>query len=665
MAQRLWKSHSKAQLPPPDMALDVWADKYRFMTETTQEKWFTDTMEIARGPMRAVTESGVRTITVMCSTQLMKTELLLNTIGYFVHLDPCPILVVQPKDDVAKKFSNVRLKEMINSTPVIKNLFKEWKAKDGSNTTQHKEFAGGHVSIVSAKVPDNLAMFAIRIVLLDEIDKYDASSGKEGDPVWLAEERMDKYENNSLSIRVCSPTVTNFSRIETSYKDSDMRKPSVCCPHCDHSQRLDFRKQVKWDKDEDGVERHETARYVCAACGVFWSEYDRLVALKHIDWLQTKEFKCIDCNHLNKPAIWDPHDERLYWDENGIAHCEECGIGKCSNKHAGFWANKLYSPRRPLSEIVKKWLETPGNIELLKMFINTQLAEPFDEPGQSIKDVEFLMQRREDYGADVPEEVGLLTAGVDTQDDRLEVEVVGWGLDEESWSIEYKVLPGDPAKAQVWKDLDAFLRKPFFYNNESYTKIAAVCIDMQGHHTQAVANYCRRRIGNRIWPIRGVGGDGTARPVWPNNPGRTSKTKVPFYNIGVDAGKNMVFSRLLLEEPGPGYCHFPLSANEEQFKQFTAEKRIEKWRGAIKILVWDNPGHKRNEAFDVRVYAYAALMGLRSLNWRINRLIATRRLILLSDRKKAQLTQEIALQTTDAKVRSNRPRIAKSNFMSR
>lgn len=656
--------YQRGQEPPLNLDLDDWADEFRYLNETTGEKWFTDRVEIARGPMKAVTEQGVRTITIMCCTQLMKTELILNIIGYFVHLDPCPILVVQPKDDVAKKFSNVRLKQMINSTPVLKERFSPEKTRDNTNTTQHKEFVGGHISIVSAKSPSNLAMFSIRLVLQDEIDKFDESAGKEGDPLRLAEERMAKYSSNSLSVRVCSPTIKELSRIELSYQESDQRKPFVSCPHCDFPQLLIW-KNVKWDKDDEGNHYPETAQYLCKECGVFWSEHERHQTLKNIDWRQTADFNCDKCNHINKPFYWK-EDAREKWDDGGIAICEECGEGKCKNTHAGFWANKMYSPFRPLSEMAVLWLDALGNLELMKTFANTQLAETFEEPGQQIKEVSWLMDRCEQFDGDLPSEVGIITAGIDTQNNRLEAEIVGWGIGEESWSMLYKIIPGDPAQPETWAELDKLIQTPFYRADGGVSYIAAACIDMGGGHTQHVANYCRHRINRRIWPIRGVGGDGTARPVWPNNPSRGGKYDTPFYNIGVDTAKNVVFGRLLQEhEDTPGYCHFPFGREEDYFKQFTAERRVQKWKGARKILVWENPKKARNEAFDNRVYAYAALEGLKTLGWDLDKITREQRLIRFSDQSRVKLNQETPLKNKKVNIKSKRSKIVKSSYMDR
>jgi len=647
------------------MTVDEWADKYRYLNKAKNEKWHTDRMEVARGPMRAITESGVRTISVMCSTQLMKTELILNAIGYFVDMDPCPILVAQPKDDLARKFSNVRLKEMIKSSPRLNRKFNTDLTRDASNTAQHKEFPGGHIAIVSANVPANLAMFAIRVVLLDEIDKYDDSAGEEGDPITLAEERMSKYASNSLSIRVCSPTTTGDSRIEDSYNSSDQRKPFVACPHCEAQQVMAW-KNVKWDKDESGSPIHDTAGYCCDTCGVIWSEYDRHVALEKIYWRQTADFFCTECKHHNKPKGWDPNGENS-WGEEGRAHCEMCEVGACDNSHAGFWANKLYSSFRPLSDMVKLWGETKGSIERLKSFINTQLAETFDDPGDTISDVDFMMNRREIYMAEVPDEVGLITAGIDTQNNRLECEVVGWGKDEESWSLAHHIIAGDPGHPETWQHLLEYLNRKWVYNDGSFTYIAAASVDMGGGHTQQVASFCSRLMNRRIWPIRGIAAAGKPYPVWPKEPSRGGKINIPFYNVGVDAAKNTVFNRLLIDRDGdPGYCHFPMDREEEWFKQLTAEKRVKEWKGTRKVLVWKNPRKARNEAFDCRVYAYATLCGLQQMGWVLNDIVDKKSLVLLSEEKKSEIqSEQKAFNHRPNTLKSNKRRVAKSSFMDR
>lgn len=621
--------------------MDAWADKYRYINETTGEKWRTARVEVARGPMRAVTEQGVRTITLMSCTQLMKTELILNAMGYFMDKDPCPMLVVQPKEDVVKKFSHTRVKQMIRSTPTLRGLVTESNRRGSSDTAAFKEFPGGYLAMVSARSPSNLAMLPIRVVLLDEIDKYEADAGEEGDPVDLAEERMATFSSNSLSIRVCSPTIKGQSRIESSWLESDQRLPFVRCPHCDHWLVMQWG-NVQWDRDSEGRHQPETARHYCHLCGTGWSEAERLRSLRVISWRQTAEFKCRSCGETNKPATWDPQ-ETAAWDSEGRALCK-CGAHG-PNEHAGFRANKLYSPHRPLSELVQKWLAAQGNIERLKTFINTQLAETFEESGERIEGVDELMSKRERFEAELPRGVGVITAGVDVQNDRIEMEVVGWGMDEESWSLAYIVIPGDPAGKELWEKLDEELNRAYKRSDGRVSYIAAAAVDMGGGYTQQVANFCRRRISRRIWPIRGVGGDGRPHPVWPKNPGRTKNTEVPFYNVGVDSGKNTVYARLLLKKEGPGYCHYPLDRDASWFKGLTAEKRLVRYKGTQKFFRWENPQRLRNEPFDCRVYAYAALCGLQSMGWKVNILVEDENLIMdamFEERRQARKKERAA-----------------------
>lgn len=663
--ERLLRISLEADRPPPRMDLDEWADRYRFMSETTGEKWYTKRVEVARGPMKAVTEPGVHTITAMVATQMLKTELLMNVIGYFSHLDPCPILVVQPKTEVAKKFSNVRVKQMVKSSPVLRERYIESRQRDATDTTLHKEFPGGHLTIVSAKTPSDLAMLPIRIVLLDEIDKYDESAGKEGDPINLAEERMSKYASNSLAIRTCSPTIKNLSRIEASYETSDMRKPYVPCPLCGHHQVLLW-PNVRWQKDGSGRPILNSTMYHCTKCQAGWTEFQRLTALRRIVWHQTREFDCRECGVVNAPLSWDPNDLGK-WNKYGHAVCEGCQKTHGPNQHAGFWANKLYSPFRSLSHLVKLWTEAQGNIESLKTFINTQLAETFEQAGEQIRDIDWLTARMEQYDGALPSGAGLITAGVDVQNHRIEVEVVAWGKDEESWSIDHVVIPGDLSQPEIWLQLDDVLSRPYARHDGRISYAAAVAIDMQGGFTQQVAEFCRTRGGRRWWAIRGMGGEGRPIPVWPNNPGRT-KHNIPFYNVGVDAAKNVIFSRLFVEKAGPGYCHFPIGRPKDWFKQLVAERRVVKHRGTQKYLAWENPSHSRNEAFDMRVYAYAALCGLQSLGWKLNNLVVDGKCILppeFDERRRRQREAESKPYTKPAEKVINKRRVVKSDFMSR
>ena len=216
--ERLALSANRALCPPPRISVPDWADRYRYLAReagSTSGRWETATVEVARGPMLAVTEPGVHIITAMVSTQLLKTALLENVFGYFAHLDPCPMLLLQPKEDAAEQFSKERVTPMVKATPVLRELIGTGKTRNSDETLLYKAFPGGFLALAGAGSPDNLARRPVRLVLSDEVDKYPVT--REGDPIALAEERTATFGLNWLSVRACSPTVQEESRIEASY----------------------------------------------------------------------------------------------------------------------------------------------------------------------------------------------------------------------------------------------------------------------------------------------------------------------------------------------------------------------------------------------------------------------------------------------------------------
>ncbi len=623
----------------PTMTVPDWADKYRFLSASVGAvggPWQTSRVEVARCPMMAVTEPGVRTITVMACTQTMKTELLTNTFGYFAHLDPAPMLLLEPKDEMASAFSKERIAPMIASSPVLRQLMGERKQYRSDDTIQYKTFPGGFLAISSAGSPTNLAMRAIRIVLEDEIDKYETT--KEGDPISLAEERMATFTTSSLAIRVCSPTWEETSRIYRSYLSGDQRRPFCACPHCGHWQHIDFFRHVQWVTDADGTHHPETAAIYCEACGTAWSEAERVrivspatpegVIPDTIRFYQTKEFTC-DClkDTDGNPVITRhvPMEERCWdWDAEhrvGYACCPDCGKRRVPNHHASFQVSKLYSPFITVAALAQKWIDSKDDADLKQTFYNTQLGLPFAAEVSKAVDKHWLASRRETYQATVPDGVLVLTAGLDVQsgsdktEGRIEVEVVGWGLHEESWSIDTEVFYGDPAKPEVWQRVDEYLLKGWKHERGFKLYIAAACIDSGGGATQDVYHFARDRVGRNVWAIKGASDRaGQWSPVWPaaQKESKHQKYRTGWRPIilGVNAAKEAVRQRLLIAEPGPGYCHFPNDRPEGWFEQLTSEQLVIEKKMGARIRVWKLPKGHANEALDCRVYAYAALQGL-------------------------------------------------------
>lgn len=644
-AERLTLAWRRGFTPPPRISVSDWADRYRVLPQ--QEgggKWSTAKAEIARGPMLAVTEPGVHIITAMACTQILKTSLLINTFGYFAHLDPCAMLLVQPKDDAAQQFSKERITPNIAATPVLKSLIGTRKTRSADESIGFKAFPGGFLAIVGAGSPTNLASRPVRVTLFDEIDKYEVT--REGDPITLGEERTAKFGLNWLSIRACSPTVEDESRIASSYAESDQRRASVACPDCGHRQFLDFFRHVDWDKAENGEHKTSTARIYCEGCGAGWTEGQRLRALQTIRWHQTRPFTC--CGQRLDPlkayeAAWNEQYEGApteaknaaavadvwdWWagDRWAVyrAKCPCCGGWPVENEHAGFQASKLYSPwqKDKPSDIAKKWISAKGDEEKKQAWWNTQMGMPYRRAaGKQIAE-DALLARREVYPADVPDGVALLTFGGDTQDDRVEIEVVGWGRDEESWSIAYEVFEGDPEQPDFWERIDEYLKRKWLRADGRPFVVEAGCIDSGGHHTQAVYEFCKARAGRNIFAIKGDSErSGMRSPVWPpiRKARRSKGDGFKPVILGTNAAKDRINERLKIERPGPGYMHYPAFWDAARFGQLTAERLVPKKASGRTYRIWEPKAGRSNEALDCRVYAYAALCGLLHRGLKLNR----------------------------------------------
>ncbi len=511
--------------------------------------------------MDAINDPDVRQVAVMASAQVGKTETLLNIIGYHIDQDPAPILIIQPTLGMGQAFSKDRLAPMLRDTPALQGKVKDPRARDSGNTTLHKVFAGGHVTISGANSAASLASRPVRIVLCDEIDRYPPSAGTEGDPVRLAEKRASTFWNSKV-VTVSTPTHKGASRIEDEYEHSDQRKYYALCRHCGEHQVLKW-SNVIWDDGEP-----TTAHYVCEKCGSIWSEADRLHGIANGKWIASKPFSDI----------------------------------------AGFHITGLYSPWISLPDAVRDFLQAKKHPETLRVWVNTYLGETWEDAGEQVDDY-AIANRKEKYSAQVPQGVLVLTAGVDVQDDRLEIEVVGHGRDEESWSIIYKTIYGDPSSSQPWGELDELLQQSYKHESGIDLTIRAVCIDSGGHHTSTVYKFCKAREGRRVFAIKGVGGEGKAlvgRPT-KNNIGKTK-----LFPVGANTAKDLIFARLRITDSGAGYCHFPDHYDDEYFRQLTAEKCITKYHKGFprREYVKTRP---RNEALDCRVYALAAY-GILNLN---------------------------------------------------
>ena len=551
--------------PPKPLTISSWAaEKRRLSREASAEpgRWNLDRAPYQRSIMDAISSPGLKRVVLMTSAQIGKTEMLLNTIGYYSEHDPSPIMVVNPTDAMAQAFSKDRLAPMIRDTECLKEIYGMAKSRDTANTILHKQFPGGHITMIGANAPTNLASRPIRILLLDEVDRYPASAGTEGDPVDLADKRTTTFWNRKV-VLVSTPTEKGVSRIEKEYLKSSQEEWCVQCPYC--GKYTPF----KWD---------------------------------NLDF-KDMMMKCDYC------------EEKLSEDE----WKEQPGMFVAQNPSVtdirGFHLNEMASPWKRWKDIKQAYLEAvkdkkeTGSDYKLRTWVNTSLGEPYEVMGAKA-DLKDLINRREKYTAELPKGVLLLTAAVDVQDDRLELEVCGWGAGYESWGITYEKLYGNLEKNFIWEELEAFLSKPFMFEDGQALNIACTFIDTGGHFTTQSYKWLKsmQQKKKMIFGIKGMGSNGI--PLL-HKKSTNNQYKVPILILGVNAGKETVLERLYITEYGSGYCHFPENIDrgydQKYMKGLTSEQRLVKDVKGKPTVCWVKTPGARNEPFDLRNYNTAAV----------------------------------------------------------
>lgn len=566
-AQQLFREINNAWLPPPDLNISEWADEQRRISpEASAEpgRWRTSRAEYQREIMNAISEIMTERVIVMTAAQVGKTEILLNTIGYFIDQEPGPILCLNPTLEMGEAFSKDRLAPMIRDTPALQNKIKDPRARDSGNTLRHKKFTGGHITIAGANSPASLASRPIRILLCDEVDRYPVSAGTEGDPLSLAMKRTQNFWNRRI-VWVSTPTILGVSRIEKAFNASSREHWCVPCPTCGEYQAYEWDKMLYKDLTEPVMQ--------CSKCGKNHNEIE-----------------------------WKAGQEKGMW----IAENTD------EKKIRGFHMNSFASPWASWQSLIEQYHEAIRNgEEEIKVWYNTVLGLPYENTSGALE-VEMLESHREKYNAELPDGVLVLTCGVDTQDDRLECEIVGWGIGKESWGIEYRVIYGDPGSSEIWQALDDFLTKTWSYENGDKLGLSCVCIDSAGHFTDEVYKFCKPRARRNIFAIVGRGREGMPSV---GKPSRSNRRHVTLFTLGVTTIKGSLFARLKTEIKGAGYCHFPIDEKNNHrgydavyFKGLLSERMVTKRVRGRDTITWEvRTKGIRNEPLDTRVYATGAL----------------------------------------------------------
>jgi len=553
----------KSWVPAPDLMLSEWADaKFYLSPESAAEPGKWTTYPYQRGPMDAITEIRNERVTWKKSARVGYTKMINCAIGYHIEHDPCPMLVVQPTIEDGKGYSRDEIEPMIRDNPSINPLVADAKSRDSGNTIMKKSFPGGILNIIGANSARGFRRLTVRKVFFDEVDGYPPTAGQEGDQIALGMKRSETFWNRQAIIG-STPTVKGLSRVSDIFEESDRRFYFVPCPHCGHFQTLEW-ERIKFP-DKNNLER---IYYECELCRKPIDHRKKRTMIEQGEWRATRDF----------------------------------------NGHAGFllWSAYSFSPGAAWSQIAKRFLDAnqhfkdTGDNSKLRTWTNTDKGEEWEERGKGIDSIELLSGNKTPIEEGVaPDGVLVITSGWDIQDDRIEGEILGWGTGDETWSLDYVILYGDTEREDVWNQLhEQIFKRVFVRSGITRMRIACTCVD-HGDHSHMVETFVKPRQGRRVFACKGrstYGGSLVGKPS------KKSILKgVMLFPTGSDVAKEIIMSRLAIEKPGPGYCHFPDHYEDEYFRQLTAEEKFTEYVNGAKRYVWRlKKGVRRNEALDCR-----------------------------------------------------------------
>ncbi len=561
--------------PPRRRTVSQWADENRILVSDSSSeagRWRTDRAPYQREIMDAFTDPKIYEIDVMASAQVGKSEIQLNMIGEAVDEDPGPMMYVQPTKEMAEDYSKRRIAPMISACPTLREKFYAAKGKDSNNTISMKLFPGGSLAIIGANSPTDLASKPIRYLLCDEIDRFPDSAGTEGDPIALAERRTETFRHNRKIVKCSTPTIKGKSKIEKAFMKGTQEEWRTECPQCKSFSFIRF-DDIRFDReefrDEDGKKDWivTNARWRCPVC--------------------QREIPEAEAKRL--PAKWFARNPKAL--ANGIR---------------SFRLSAFMSPWSDWRDIAISFLHAKDDPQLLQVFHNTMLGESW-ELRESNSEPQQLYGRREHYNAQVPTGVLVMTMGVDTQDNRLEYEIVGWDRDEQSWGIQRGIIPGRPDAPGVWEEIDNLLEQEWEMANGMTLRISATFVDSGGHFTSDVYRQCARREMRRVFAIKGEPGEGKAYVRLMKK--EKDAPKGTRFMIAVDSGKEAILYGAGVEEPGARFMHFPVGDDRgydlEFFRGLLSEKQMLVRRRGQNVITWEKV-HERNEPLDCRNYARAA-----------------------------------------------------------
>ena len=550
--------------PDPRLTVSEWSDTFRILTsEASAEagRWRTDRTPYLREIMDEMSPtSSTQQVKVIKGTQLGFSSIADNIAMCYLDLYPCPILYILPTETLAKGTSRRRITPSIKAIPHLAKKVIGGKSKDDVGEVFSKAVAGGNLTFGWSNSTSSFRSFSARVVILDDVDGYGTFG--EGDVMELGKARADAFANKKIYIN-STPTIASQSSIETEFEDSDQREYEMPCPEC--NQYFPYKWEYMHYKVDEKGRLDGDVLCGCPHCGAMIPEYKK--------------------TNMMLDGKWIPRN--------------------AGHQHRGYKLSSLYSPVGWLSwnEVADEFIKAhklmlTGDDRLMQVWANTRDARAW-KPKLDGVEITNHHERVEDYECEVPNEVYILTAGIDTQDDRFEIEVLGHGKNGETWSIDYKVIAGDPQFDETKEALDEYINRTFEREDGTLMKIYAKGIDTGGHRTKTMYDYCKHRATQLVFAFKGH--NQVNAPITSKTVDNMRANDLTLFTIGVNALKDDFYARLAITEHGHNYCHFPNKPvyNDKYFKMLTAEKRDDKGR-YVKVRL-------RNEALDCRVYAMATL----------------------------------------------------------
>ena len=526
--------------------------------------------------MDAFTDPKIRHIVFVAASQVGKTEVINNIIGYIIDQNPGSILFVHPTTIDAREFSKLRIAPMIRDSPAVRRRISAPKSRDSGNTLLQKTYPGGILTLCGSNEAHALASKPIRYVFGDERDRWAQSAGTEGDPWELAMARQTTFYN-AKAVEVSTPTIRGSSNIAKSFAKGTMERWKSQCPHCGEFHEIQW-KDIRYEAEETVVNHERTYTvhdvfWICPGCACVSEE----------------------ATMKKQPAKWVADNPSAY--ANGVR---------------SFWLNAFVSPWASWESICLKYQNALGDTGKMQVVYNTCFGQLWEDRGDT-QDPDTLLGRREVYEAELPEGVLVLTAGVDTQDDRMEYEIVGHGHFGETWGIEKGIIMGRPDDPATWDSLDMMIfDRVLRFKDGLGLKVSMSFVDEGGHFTEWVRQFCQNRVRKKVFCIKGF--PGADRPF--TSPPKKQKIIIKNrylgtvwqYQLGVDSGKQIIMDNLKVQAPGPKYCHFPLRDDygAMYFHGLLSEHLVPEGKVRQRWVWTKIQGHERNEPLDCRNYALAA-----------------------------------------------------------